>query len=66
MTHKTLTPNTSDVLYRVMGIIESTYPHDENGKRIEGDSPVSGADVVEMLMELEDDLANVIKGRDNG
>ena len=48
------------VLVQVMNIIEDTYPHDD-GKRIDGDSPVSGADVVEMLVELEDDITQAIE-----
>lgn len=37
----------------VRDLIESTYEHDDEGRRIEGDSPVSGADVVEELMRME-------------
>jgi hypothetical protein len=40
-------------LEQVADIIESTYPHDANGRRVEGDSPVSGADVVDRLAALE-------------
>jgi hypothetical protein len=40
-------------LERVAEIIELTYPHDADGRRVEGDSPVSGADVVERLAALE-------------
>ncbi len=44
----------------VAEIIESTYPHDANGRRDEGDSPVSGADVVDRLAALEQPIRDVL------
>lgn len=46
------------LIEKVMAIVESTYAHDEEtGRRIDmGSSPVSGADVVDALLELEDQL----------
>ena len=44
----------------VFEIIESTYPHDDDGNREEGDSPVSGADVVQELCCIEESLAEAI------
>lgn len=34
-------------------LIESTYEHDDNGNRTNGDNPLSGADVCEELCGLE-------------
>lgn len=49
-----------DILERVRAINEATYPHDEEtGARILGDSPISGADVVDMLSELEDPITDL-------
>lgn len=48
-------------LRKVLDIIEQTYAHDEDGNRTDGDSPISGADVVEMLCALEDDLRGALE-----
>lgn len=57
----TATPALLDVAKRVLGIIEATYAHDDEGNREEGDSPISGADVVDRLLELEDELVAAIQ-----
>ena len=44
------------LLQKVADIIESTYDHDEDGRRTNGDSPVSGADVVDALLGLETEI----------
>ena len=49
------------LLVQVSNIIEATYPHDKEGNRLEGDSPISGSDVVDMLGELEEDVFQTIK-----
>ena len=49
-----------DALALVAGIIEETYPHDDEGNRINGDSPVSGADVVDALCAIEQQIAEAL------
>lgn len=44
----------------VLTIIEQTYDHDEHGSRTDGDSSLSGADVVEMLVGLENRLVEAV------
>lgn len=43
-------------LWRVADLIESTYRHDETGAREEGDSPLSGPDVVDYLLTYEAEI----------
>lgn len=44
-------------LLKVSCIVESTYGHDEYGRRSEDVPPrASGADIVEMLCSLEDEI----------
>lgn len=51
-----------NALQSVMQIIESTYDHDpDTGERTDGDSPVSGADVVESLCAIEDEIAAALE-----
>jgi hypothetical protein len=64
--HETFGPlleeaNQETPLSKVMNIIEQTYPHDEDGNREEGDSPISGADVVEQLISLEEEIKEALK-----
>ncbi len=46
----------------VATIIEQTYAHDEDGNRVDGDSPLSAADVVDALLDLESVVDAAIAG----
>jgi hypothetical protein len=48
-------------LQRMMDTIESTYPHDEEGRREDGDNPRSAVDIVEDLCEMELMVAEALK-----
>lgn len=43
----------ADAIVAVLSIIDSTYPHNSNGERCDGDPDHSGADIVAMLCDIE-------------
>jgi hypothetical protein len=51
-------------LHNVMAVIEETYPHDDQGRREDGDSPVSGADVVDHLCLLQGAIIEALQALD--
>ena len=47
-------------LQAVTEIIQCTYAYDDDGNRIEGEGKCSGADIVEMLCDIEDGVAKTL------
>lgn len=51
-----MAPAMLEIMKRLAECIEATYPHDKLGNREDGDSPISGADFLEMVLRYEDEV----------
>lgn len=51
----------ADALERVAQVIEATYAHDEDGDRVDEEPEASGADVFEMVSNLEQIVAEALE-----
>lgn len=54
-----------EMLGSVLDIIEDTYGHDDSGERDDTPSEVSGADVVDNLLGLENELQQAVDTLDD-
>lgn len=50
-----------NTLRAIEAAIEATYRHDAEGNRVDGDSPISGADFIDLVLQHEDNVKEAIK-----